>query len=191
MQLTLGCDTSQTLMCPQVTWGSCGAADSDSGGLGQGLRGCISDEAQVMQICGREGPDRLSGSPAVRRAPGLPPFQHSTCCVSPLDDFNATCMEPPELAGWPISQAGNPLRYMCITHLDSRDYIFLLLVGFCIFAAGTVAAWLTGMCAVVYQSAHRKSNEAEDEDEQGQRVVSRRIFQGKADSGQDGFPQLI
>ncbi|KAM5202366.1 leucine-rich repeat-containing protein 52 [Hipposideros larvatus] len=107
------------------------------------------------------------------------------------DDLNATCVEPPELAGWPISQAGNPLRYMCITHLDSRDYIFLLLVGFCIFAAGTVAAWLTGVCAVVYQNARRKSNEAEDEDEQGQRVVSRRIFQSKADSGQDGFPQLI
>ncbi|XP_024407936.2 leucine-rich repeat-containing protein 52 [Desmodus rotundus] len=108
------------------------------------------------------------------------------------DGQNATCVEPTELAGWPITQVGNPLRYMCITHLDGRDYLFLLLIGFCIFSAGTVAAWLTGMCAVVYQTARRKSSEAEDEDERGQRVVvSRRIFQSKVDTGQDGFPQLI
>lgn len=55
-----------------------------------------------------------------------------------------------------------------------------------------MAAWLTGMCAVVYQNASRKSSEAEDEDEHGQRVeVSRRIFHSREDSGQDGFPQLI
>nr|KAF6413687.1 leucine rich repeat containing 52 [Molossus molossus] len=97
--------------------------------------------------------------------------------LSHPDAPNATCMEPAELAGWPVEQVGNPLRYMCVTHLDSQDYVFLLLIGFCIFSAGTVAAWLTGMCAVIYQSARRRSSEAEDEDEQGQRVeVGRRIF---------------
>ncbi|XP_057581608.1 leucine-rich repeat-containing protein 52 [Hippopotamus amphibius kiboko] len=108
------------------------------------------------------------------------------------DEQNATCVEPTELAGWPITKVGNPLRYMCITHLDRQDYIFLLLIGFCIFSAGTVAAWLTGVCAVLYQNARRKSSEDEAEDEHGQRVeVSRRIFQSRVDSGQDGFPQLI
>ncbi|XP_001492748.1 leucine-rich repeat-containing protein 52 [Equus asinus] len=108
------------------------------------------------------------------------------------DDANATCVEPTELAGWPITQVGNPLRYMCITHLDRQDYIFLLLIGFCIFSAGTVAAWLTGVCAVLYQNALRKSSEDEAEDEHGQRVeVSRTIFPHSADSGHDGFPQLI
>ncbi|XP_029789047.1 leucine-rich repeat-containing protein 52 isoform X1 [Suricata suricatta] len=90
------------------------------------------------------------------------------------DDQNATCTEPPELVGWPIAQVGNPLRYMCITHLDRQDYLFLLLIGFCIFSAGTVAAWLTGMCAVLYQSARRKASEDQPED-----------------SAQDGFPRLI
>lgn len=109
-----------------------------------------------------------------------------------IDDANATCVEPTELAGWPITQVGNPLRYMCITHLDRQDYIFLLLIGFCIFSAGTVAAWLTGVCAVLYQNALRKSSEDEAEDEHGQRVeVSRTIFPHSADSGHDGFPQLI
>ncbi|ELW70986.1 Leucine-rich repeat-containing protein 52 [Tupaia chinensis] len=78
---------------------------------------------------------------------------------------NATCTEPPELLDWPITRVGNPLRYMCITHLDSHDYIFLLFIGFCIFAAGTVAAWLMGVCAVLYQNASRKSSDDEAEDE--------------------------
>uniref|UniRef100_A0A2K5Y1Z9 Leucine rich repeat containing 52 n=1 Tax=Mandrillus leucophaeus TaxID=9568 RepID=A0A2K5Y1Z9_MANLE len=94
--------------------------------------------------------------------------------MDPSDDLNATCVEPTELTGWPITRVGNPLRYMCITHLDHKDYFFLLLIGFGIFAAGTVAAWLTGVCAVLYQNTRRKSSE-EDEDEAGTRVeVSRR-----------------
>ncbi|XP_059002730.1 leucine-rich repeat-containing protein 52 [Mustela lutreola] len=108
------------------------------------------------------------------------------------DGQNATCVEPAELAGWPVMQVGNPLRYMCITHLDHQDYIFLLLIGFCIFSAGTVAAWLTGMCAVLYQNARRKASEDEGEEEHGQRMDgSGHIFQSRVDSGQDGFPPLI
>ncbi|XP_051004216.1 leucine-rich repeat-containing protein 52 isoform X2 [Acomys russatus] len=87
------------------------------------------------------------------------------------DDQDAICEEPMELAGWPITRVGNPLQYMCITHLDQQDYIFLLLIGFCIFAAGTVAAWLTGVCAVLYQNAHRKSSGDDMEDEYGIRVT--------------------
>ncbi|XP_055965477.1 leucine-rich repeat-containing protein 52 [Sorex fumeus] len=93
------------------------------------------------------------------------------------DAENATCLEPPELAGWPLSQVGNPLRYMCLTHLDSRDYVFLLLIGFSIFLAGTVAAWLTGVCAVLYQGMQRRTEDADDEDELGLRLeVSRRML---------------
>ncbi|XP_077012918.1 leucine-rich repeat-containing protein 52 [Tamandua tetradactyla] len=108
------------------------------------------------------------------------------------DEQNATCLEPAELAGWPITRVGNPLRYMCITHLDRQDYIFLLLIGFCIFAAGTVAAWLTGVCAVLYQNTRRKTSEDEAEEEAEKSLdVSRRIFHSKNESLQDGFPQLI
>ncbi|XP_006887438.1 PREDICTED: leucine-rich repeat-containing protein 52 [Elephantulus edwardii] len=107
------------------------------------------------------------------------------------DDQNATCSEPTELVEWPITKVGNPLRYMCITHLDRQDYIFLLLIGFCIFAAGTVAAWLTGMCAVLYENARRKSEEDEVEDEGKQRLDVSKIFQNRSESTHDGFPQLI
>lgn len=119
-------------------------------------------------------------------------LQHVPAVFLLTDAQNATCAEPAELTGWPVAQVGNPLRYMCITHLDRRDYLFLLLIGFGIFSAGTVAAWLTGMCAVLYQSARRKSSDEEAEDEHGQRSdVSGRIFRSRVDSAQDGFPQLI
>ncbi|KAM5237497.1 leucine-rich repeat-containing protein 52 [Ctenodactylus gundi] len=109
------------------------------------------------------------------------------------DDENATCTEPTELAGWPIAQVGNPLRYMCLTHLDRQDYVFLLLIGFCIFAAGTVAAWLTGVCAVLYQHAHRRSNDNEAEEEARHRaeVPRRIIFQTMEKSSQGRTPSLI
>ncbi|XP_075396574.1 leucine-rich repeat-containing protein 52 [Tenrec ecaudatus] len=108
------------------------------------------------------------------------------------DEQNATCLEPADLAGWPITRVGNPLRYMCITHLNNQDYIFVLLIGFCIFAAGTVAAWLTGMCAVLYENARRKSDEDEADEEIEQRLeVSRRIFLIKDEPDHDGFPRLI
>lgn len=106
-----------------------------------------------------------------------------------IDGQNATCMEPAELSGWPITRVGNPLQYMCITHLDHQDYIFLLLIGFCIFAAGTVAAWLTGVCAVLYQNAHRKSGGDDTEDESGNRVTNQ-IFRSNSYFGPSRFPQL-
>ncbi|XP_005071471.1 leucine-rich repeat-containing protein 52 [Mesocricetus auratus] len=106
------------------------------------------------------------------------------------DGQNATCTEPTELSGWPIARVGNPLQYMCLTHLNHQDYIFLLLIGFCIFAAGTVAAWLTGVCAVLYQSTHRKSGGDDTEDEAGNRVTNK-IFRSKAYFNQGRFPHLI
>ncbi|XP_006142317.1 leucine-rich repeat-containing protein 52 [Tupaia chinensis] len=111
--------------------------------------------------------------------------------LEPSDEQNATCTEPPELLDWPITRVGNPLRYMCITHLDSHDYIFLLFIGFCIFAAGTVAAWLMGVCAVLYQNASRKSSDDEAEDEGLKVGVDRRIFQSRDRVNHDGFPQMI
>lgn len=107
------------------------------------------------------------------------------------DAQNATCTEPAELKGWPITKVGNPLQYMCITHLDQQDYIFLLLISFCIFAAGTVAAWLTGVCAVLYQNALRTSSGDDTEDETGSRFANQ-IFRSNTHLGPiRRFPELI
>ncbi|XP_043859049.1 leucine-rich repeat-containing protein 52 [Dromiciops gliroides] len=93
---------------------------------------------------------------------------------------NITCLGPIEMAGWPLTLVGNPLRYKCLTHLDREDYAFLLMVGFCIFSGGTVAAWLTGVCAVLYENFHRRAEdeevEEEIEDEKHKRI---RVFKCK------------
>lgn len=56
------------------------------------------------------------------------------------------------------------LHFNCLTQLYKQDYIFLCLIGFCIFFAGTVAAWLAGVCAVIY-AVHTSKGEEEDEDD--------------------------
>ncbi|XP_007481110.2 leucine-rich repeat-containing protein 52 [Monodelphis domestica] len=75
------------------------------------------------------------------------------------DNINATCKAPSELEGWPLTLVGNPLRYMCLIQLHRGDYAFLFMVGFLIFAAGIIAAWITGMCAVLCEVIHRKTEE--------------------------------
>nr|XP_004652007.2 leucine-rich repeat-containing protein 52 [Jaculus jaculus] len=108
------------------------------------------------------------------------------------DKYNATCAEPAGLMGWPLAEVSHPLQYMCITHLTNQDYTFLLLIGFCIFAAGTVAAWLTGMCAVLYQNTHRRSMGDEPEEEPMAKVeISRQLFLGRSSSDQGRFPEVI
>lgn len=56
------------------------------------------------------------------------------------------------------------LHFNCLTQLYKQDYIFLCLAGFCIFFAGTVAAWLAGVCAVIYEVHVSKGEEEEEED---------------------------
>ncbi|XP_074076457.1 leucine-rich repeat-containing protein 52 [Macrotis lagotis] len=96
------------------------------------------------------------------------------------DSLNATCKVPSDMAGWPLTLVGNPLRYKCLTHLNHKDYAFLLLIGLCIFAGGTVAAWLTGMCAVLYEHIHRNVDDEElDEETKETRPRRTRVFKSK------------
>lgn len=84
-----------------------------------------------------------------------------------------------------MAQVVNPLRYMCLTHLDGRDYLFLLLIGFSSFLAGTVVAWLTGMCVVLYQTLRRRSEDSEEEEEFSLRMgVGQRMLKVKSEQGQ-------
>lgn len=57
------------------------------------------------------------------------------------------------------------LHFSCLTQLYKQDYVFLCLVGFCIFLAGTMAAWLAGVCAVIYEAYASKGEEEEEEEE--------------------------
>ncbi|XP_006017813.1 leucine-rich repeat-containing protein 52 [Alligator mississippiensis] len=82
------------------------------------------------------------------------------------DAENISCYSPSELRGWPVPDVETQLHYICLTHLYQWDYIFLGLVGFCIFSAGTLAAWLAGICAVLYEFHTATGEDDADEEEE-------------------------
>uniref|UniRef100_A0A8C8R8P9 Leucine rich repeat containing 52 n=1 Tax=Pelusios castaneus TaxID=367368 RepID=A0A8C8R8P9_9SAUR len=84
------------------------------------------------------------------------------------DPENISCYSPAALHGWSIPEVESKLHYACLLHLHETDYAFLGLIGFCIFSAGTVAAWLAGVCAVLYEfhTSKGEGDEEENEDEE-------------------------
>ncbi|NWS38785.1 LRC52 protein, partial [Probosciger aterrimus] len=77
---------------------------------------------------------------------------------------NVTCYTPESLRALKMKKKKTQLHFNCLTQLYTQDYIFLCLAGFCIFFAGTVAAWLAGVCAVIYEVHISKGEEGEEED---------------------------
>ncbi|KAL8177411.1 UNVERIFIED_CONTAM: hypothetical protein K2H54_004099 [Gekko kuhli] len=72
--------------------------------------------------------------------------------VAEIDEGNTTCYSPAFMHGLRMLGDGpEQLHYKCYIHFDDQDYLFLGLIGFCIFSAGTVLAWLFGVCAVIYE----------------------------------------
>ncbi|KAM7107686.1 leucine-rich repeat-containing protein 52 [Ciconia boyciana] len=80
------------------------------------------------------------------------------------DADNITCYTPEGLRALKMPAVEAQLHFNCLTQLDKQDYIFLCLIGFCIFFAGTMAAWLAGVCAVIYE-VHTSKGEEEEEEE--------------------------
>uniref|UniRef100_F7B050 Leucine rich repeat containing 52 n=1 Tax=Xenopus tropicalis TaxID=8364 RepID=F7B050_XENTR len=63
---------------------------------------------------------------------------------------NMTCSTPIHIHGLLLKDTEPHINLMCIPNLYERDYLFLGLVGFVIFGSGTIVAWLTGVCVVIY-----------------------------------------
>uniref|UniRef100_A0A8B9SAV2 Leucine rich repeat containing 52 n=1 Tax=Apteryx owenii TaxID=8824 RepID=A0A8B9SAV2_APTOW len=82
------------------------------------------------------------------------------------DAENITCYMPEGLRGLKMPAVQAQLQFNCLTQLHKQDYIFLCLIGFCIFSAGTVAAWLAGICAVIYEVHTAKGEDDEEEEEE-------------------------
>ncbi|KFU93146.1 Leucine-rich repeat-containing protein 52, partial [Chaetura pelagica] len=80
------------------------------------------------------------------------------------DADNITCYTPGSLRALKMPAVEAQLHFSCLTQLHKQDYIFLCLVGLCIFFAGTMAAWLAGICAVLYKVHTSKGGEEEEED---------------------------
>ncbi|CAM5160942.1 unnamed protein product [Natator depressus] len=87
------------------------------------------------------------------------------------DPENITCYSPAALHGWSMPEVESKLHYTCLLHLYDTDYAFLGLIGFCIFSAGTVAAWLAGMCVVLYEFHTTKGGNDDDEDEDEEATI--------------------
>ncbi|NXU36749.1 LRC52 protein, partial [Drymodes brunneopygia] len=68
------------------------------------------------------------------------------------DADNITCYTPAGLRALRMPAAKAQLHFSCLSQLYRQDYVFLSLVGFCMFLAGTMAALLAGVCAVVYKA---------------------------------------
>ncbi|XP_062458228.1 leucine-rich repeat-containing protein 52 isoform X1 [Pezoporus occidentalis] len=81
------------------------------------------------------------------------------------DADNVTCYTPESLHALKMPAVEAQLHFNCLTQLYKQDYIFLCLAGFCIFFAGTVAAWLAGICAVICEVHISKGEEEEEEED--------------------------
>ncbi|CAL8325086.1 unnamed protein product [Arctogadus glacialis] len=106
------------------------------------------------------------------------------CHPSPLllvEEGQTVCGAPADLRGRRVAEVGLGLRARCHQALGSWDYLFFLLIGFVIFAAGTVSAWAMGVVMVLYERYVKRKDaqgdpeaggrgEAEGEGEGGERV---------------------
>ncbi|XP_009812552.2 leucine-rich repeat-containing protein 52 [Gavia stellata] len=77
------------------------------------------------------------------------------------DADNISCYTPEGLRALKMPAVEAQLHFNCLTQLYKQDYIFLCLMGFCMFFAGTVAAFLAGACAVIYK-VHTSNGEEAD-----------------------------
>ncbi|XP_073448954.1 leucine-rich repeat-containing protein 52 [Aquarana catesbeiana] len=82
------------------------------------------------------------------------------------DEENMTCTTPAHIHGELLKNTEKHINLMCFTNLYEKDYIFLMLVGFVIFGSGTVVAWITGVCIVIYDRLCGSSEDDEDEEDE-------------------------
>uniref|UniRef100_A0A673BI02 LRRNT domain-containing protein n=1 Tax=Sphaeramia orbicularis TaxID=375764 RepID=A0A673BI02_9TELE len=83
----------------------------------------------------------------------------------------------------PGTSVGVQLRTICHQTLGSWDYLFFVLIGFVIFAAGTVSAWVMGVIMVLYERYIKKKDEQLDLDEEGEEIETGRTSRGRSDHG--------
>ncbi|XP_061588941.1 leucine-rich repeat-containing protein 52-like [Cololabis saira] len=91
------------------------------------------------------------------------------------DEGQTVCGSPADMQGLRLGEMGIQLRTLCHQTLGSWDYIFFVVIGFVIFAAGTVSAWMMGIVMVLYERYVKKKDEqlGADNDEESNELVHR------------------
>lgn len=82
------------------------------------------------------------------------------------DEGLTVCGSPADMQGSRLGEVGIQLRTLCHQTLDSWDYLFFVVIGFVIFAAGTVSAWVMGVIMVLYERYIKKKDEQLDGDDE-------------------------
>ncbi|XP_039182081.1 leucine-rich repeat-containing protein 52-like [Crotalus tigris] len=83
-----------------------------------------------------------------------------------IDPANVTCYSPVFMHGLKmLEEVQEELYYRCYIHFSNQDYLFLGLIGFGIFSAGTVLAWLMQICAVIYEFLTATGEDDKEEEE--------------------------
>lgn len=93
------------------------------------------------------------------------------------------CGSPPDMQGRRLGEVGIQLRTLCHQTLGSWDYLFFVVIGFVIFAAGTVSAWLMGVVMVLYERYIKKKDEQLDADNEEETGETGRTSRARSDHG--------
>ncbi|CAM9148411.1 unnamed protein product [Lampetra planeri] len=101
------------------------------------------------------------------------------------DEGQTVCGSPADMQGRRLGEVGLQLRTLCHQTLGSWDYLFFVVIGFVIFAAGTVSAWMMGVVMVLYERYIKKKDEQLDldEDEEEETNKARRTSRARSDHG--------
>ncbi|KAL4634970.1 leucine-rich repeat-containing protein 52-like [Arapaima gigas] len=102
------------------------------------------------------------------------------------------CQDPPDMVGQRLAEVGMQLRAECHQSLGYWDYLFFIAIGFVIFSAGTVSAWVMGVLMVLYERySKRKSEELDSDDEQEQGGAGLGGIQGNGDLRKPGMQTQV
>eukprot|EP00064_Thunnus_orientalis_P017712 superscaffoldBa00003835_g17798 len=87
------------------------------------------------------------------------------------------------MQGRRLGEVGIQLRTLCHQTLGSWDYLFFVIIGFVIFAAGTVSAWVMGVIMVLYERYIKKKDEQLDPDDEGETSEAGRSSRARSNHG--------
>ncbi|KAM7378958.1 hypothetical protein PAMP_004543 [Pampus punctatissimus] len=93
------------------------------------------------------------------------------------------CGSPVDMQGRRLGEVGIQLRTLCHQTLGSWDYLFFVIIGFVIFAAGTVSAWVMGVIMVLYERYIKKKDDQLDPDDEGEASDTGHTSRARSDHG--------
>lgn len=110
-------------------------------------------------------------------------FLSACVCVCVTDEGQTVCGSPADMQGRRLSEVGIQLRTLCHQTLDSWDYLFFVVIGFVIFAAGTVSAWLMGVVMVLYERYIKKKDDQLELENEEEGIETVGAFRGRTERG--------